>query len=275
MNTRVLAPLLPVLFLGGIAIAAILGGWVTESSKVPKKLSEGEFAGEYDPGDIRGSYTFGEIEEIFAVPASVLAQAYGFTGRDDPAAIQAKALEEIYDAQPIERDIGTDSIRWFVALYTGLPYIPEEDTGLPASAVEILRERGSVDAARWLDVERAAVEFGASVDGDAASAPATDEPPSAPAAATDAPQSAPEVETSSGTGTGTGSGNYTDDERLIKGRTTFGELLAWGVSQEQIEAVLGMPAGSRGTSMRDYFADAGVEFSLFKTGLQELVDAAR
>ena len=53
-----------VFIFGGIAITSVTGYWQTSSSKIPAKYQGGEFAGQYDPADIRGSYSFGEISEI-------------------------------------------------------------------------------------------------------------------------------------------------------------------------------------------------------------------
>lgn len=42
--------------------------------------------------------------------------------------------------------------------------------------------------------------------------------------------------------------------------------------REDIEAVFGLKIGARGTTVRDFCADAGIEFSEFKVTLQEKVD---
>jgi hypothetical protein len=84
-----------------------MGWWVTESTKVPVTFTEGEFAGQANPADIRGSYTFGDIANSFDVTPEVLAQAFGVTG-DDPAAFAIKELEAIYLDSGYE--IGTVSV---------------------------------------------------------------------------------------------------------------------------------------------------------------------
>ena len=42
--------------------------------------------------------------------------------------------------------------------------------------------------------------------------------------------------------------------------------------REDIEAVFGLKIGARGTTVRDFCADNGVEFSEFEVTLQEKVD---
>ena len=237
IGSRILAVLLPVLFFGGIAATVFSGYWRTESSKEPVKFEEGEFAGEYDPGDIRGSYSFGDIEAAFGVPAEVTAAAFGFADADDPSAVKAKDVEELYGEGESDLDVGTGAVRWFVALYSGLPYEPDEGTGLPAEAVETLKSLGTLDSDTVLRIEEVSVAAMEST------APITDE------------------------------GEPADEDRTIKGKTTFGELLAWGVDQEEIERVLGIPMGARGESIRDFAVAEGVEFSLWKDALQGLVDA--
>jgi hypothetical protein len=60
--------------------------------------------------------------------------------------------------------------------------------------------------------------------------------------------------------------------RTITGKTTFQELLDWGVSKEAIQKVVGgsLPPGT--TVIKDYVTGKGLEFSSIKTGLQAEVD---
>jgi hypothetical protein len=104
--------LIVTILFGGILFSSALGWWSTVSSKTPATYTEGEFAGQADPADIRGSYTLGDIERNFDVPMEVLAQAFAVQS-DDLAAFQVKSLEEQYAESPVE--IGTSSVRLFVA----------------------------------------------------------------------------------------------------------------------------------------------------------------
>ena len=60
----------------------------------------------------------------------------------------------------------------------------------------------------------------------------------------------------------------------VKGKTTFGELLAWGVSKDTIEEILGLPIGKAGTTVRDYCIENDIEFSTVKEALQEAANRA-
>lgn len=151
----------------GIAITMATGLWQTESDKIPRLLdvaavetadeTGGETTVQYDPGDIRGSYSFGEISELYGVPLENLAQAFGVP-EADAAGFQAKELEDLYtDA---EQELGTASIRMFVAYYLGLPYTLTEDTWLPASALEVLQTSGK------MTVEQAAYAEAHTLSGD-------------------------------------------------------------------------------------------------------------
>src|SRR5512134_1233403 len=95
LTSKPLAVILFALLFGGIAFSSVMGWWQTESSKVPVTFSEGEFAGQANPVDIRGSYTFGDIANSFNVAPEILAQAFGITGTE-PAAFAIKELETIY-----------------------------------------------------------------------------------------------------------------------------------------------------------------------------------
>jgi hypothetical protein len=63
-------------------------------------------------------------------------------------------------------------------------------------------------------------------------------------------------------------------EGEVRGKTTFGELLSWGVSKEAIELALGLPIGKPGTAVRDYCAENGIEFSSVRDALQKAADQA-
>jgi hypothetical protein len=241
-----LAIIVPLLIFGGIAVSAALNLWQTSSSKIPATISGGEFTGRPDPGDIRGSYSLADIEAAFAVPVEVLARAFGVGHLEDPGAYQVKGLEELYEGLE-EGEIGTDSVRLFTALYSGLPYTPGETTRLPGPAVSQLRQLGTLTDKQLAAAEAVKVDISAF----------KAEPGEAEASGEEADTHAAD----------------TIEERLVRGKTTFGELLSWGMSAAEIEEVLGLPVGPRGTSLRDYLVEAGVEFSTVKTDLQERVDA--
>jgi len=237
VGSRIIAPVVAATFIIGIGLSMAFNLWRTESTKVPARYVTGDFEGRYNPADIRGSYTFGDIETAFAVPAGVLAKAYGIQGADDPAAFPVKNLEEMYGETPDGGEIGTDSVRLFVALYTGLPYTPQVSTRLPSPALAVLQENVSaadLEALKAISVQLSQVRV----------------------AETDPAEI----------------GEHDDDEIAVKGKTTFDDLLRWGLTQQEIEQVIGLPMGSRGGTVRDFLTAEGLEFSGYKTKLQELLD---
>ena len=245
------AVIVPVVFVVGIGGSMLLNWWITESTKLPRSFSSGEFAGEYNPADIRGSYSFADIESAFGIPVDVLAQAFGVTDTLDPSGFQAKSLEEMYVVQPDGGEVGTDALRYFVSLYTGLPYLPEESTRLPSPAVGVLSER--LSTADLAVVRQRIVPIG-----DLLSLVeehgAVEEP-----AATEA--------------TTVVADEHAEDGLVVNGTTTFGVLLDWGLSREQIEEVLGGEMGSRLEKVRDYATEQGVEFSTLKSAFQALLES--
>ncbi|HET9909566.1 MAG TPA: hypothetical protein VFQ23_23160, partial [Anaerolineales bacterium] len=135
LTSKSLAVIVLAMVFGGIAFSSVMGWWATESTKQPVTFADGEFAGQADPADIRGSYTFSDIANSFDVTPEVLAQAFGIT-ESDPAAFAVKELEAIYLDSGFE--IGTASVRLFVAFYSGLPFdTTEQEIYMPQSATDI------------------------------------------------------------------------------------------------------------------------------------------
>jgi len=280
IKSRHLAIVVPVVFAAGIGLTIAFNLWKTETDKVPASYATGEFAGQANPADIRGSYTFADIANAFPVPVDDLARAFGVTA--NAAAFQVKGLEGAFEGLPDGTEVGTDSVRLFVARYAGLPYEPEQTTALPAAAVEVLEAKGALSAEQLADLRARAVggEAPAAAAG-AAPAAATTSPQKEPAAAVpaaSAPAPASTTPASSpaapATSTSTADHATTTEDRSIKGKTTFKELLDWGVSEADIRSVFGGEMGATGTAVRDYCTQRGIEFSTVRTALQDLVNAA-
>ncbi len=239
ITAKTAALILPLFFLVGILSTMAAGYWATESSKTPVKYETGEFAGEYNPADIRGSYSFGDIENVFGIPVDSLARAFGFTGEEDPSAIQAKLFEEVYGIVD-GKEVGTDSLRYFVALYLGLPYEPDEETALPQPALSVLKKEAALSEETLAEVESRLVSL------------------ETVRLETDAVAETEHEEAL---------------DTTIKGKTTFADLYTWGLTEDQVRQGLGgLEPGARGTAVRDYCTEAGIEFSTVKTALQEMVD---
>ena len=250
LTSKPLAAIIFVVIFGGIAFTTAMGWWITESTKQAATYTEGEFAGQSNPADIRGSYTFGDVEKNFGVPPAILAQAF-LIESNDPATFAVKGLEEIYAASEFE--IGTASVRLFVAFYNGLPIDLTADTYLPEEAAALLKERN-------LTPEQLTYLKAHTVPNPAA--PTAPEADSAPAA-----ESTPVAESTQSVAPSEAS-----IENLVKGKTTFQEVLDWGVNQEIIEQIIGAPMPSPLTKVKDYCAEQTLDFETVKLALQAEVD---
>ncbi|MEW6401784.1 MAG: hypothetical protein AB1649_08300 [Chloroflexota bacterium] len=241
LTSRSLAVFIFIILFGGIAFTTAMGWWATESTKEPITFTEGEFAGLPNPADIRGSYTFGDIEESFGIQSAIVAKAFNIE-TDDPSAFAVKELEEIYATSELE--VGTASVRLFVAFYNGLPLDLTTDMYLPESAAVLLEERPlSPEQLAYLDAHTI---------------------PN-PAAASDSAEPAPVQEAESTT-------ESESAERVVKGKTTFQEVLDWGVSQETIEQAMDTPMPNPLTKIKDYCLEQGLDFETIKPALQAEVD---
>lgn len=248
LTSKPLAFILFIIMFGGIAVSSALGWWQTESTKVPAAYTEGEFAGQANPADIRGSYTFGDISNSFAVRPEVLAQAFQITS-DDPASFPVKDLETLYLDSGYE--IGTNSIRLFVAFYAGLPFdTTGQEIYLPKPAADLLLEHATLTPEQEMYLQTFAVDV-APAQGEE-SAPETESAPPA----SEAPVSSTE-------------------EYAVKGKTTFGELAGWGVPQEVIEQIIGAPMPDPAMTAKDYATANGLDFETLKTQLQAEVDKVK
>ena len=289
------------LLAAGIGGAKLVGLWKTESTKQPVAIREGEFAGMPNPSDIRGSYTWGDVARAFNFDVQLALKAFGAS---DPAA-KVNTLESIYGGAslPEGTEIGTDAVRLFVSLLTGLPHAPEGSTILPFSAIEVLRAEGKASSAL---IEKAAARAytpgtvqGAaaakSAESGTAISPAAGDSPGAPAAAktsaaavqktvqpdlsaspasdaaaatTSTTVHTPSPSKSGGEGTGEGAAPGT-----ITGKTTFKEIKTWGLSEDQIKSVTGGEIGHDLAAIRDWATSKGLSFSEIKAKLQTLLDA--
>ncbi len=251
LTSRPLAGLIVFVLFGGIFFSSATGWWQTESTKQAAVIKTGAFAGQANPADIRGSYTFGDVEKNFAISPSLLAEAFGIM-KTDPAAFAVKGLEEMYAGA--DKEVGTASVRLFVALYKGMPYDLSADIYLPESAAALLGTRNlTSEQTAYVaahTVPNVSAEPGATAAPGSTQVPAAASTPATPAA--------------------------DSTVRTIKGNTLFSDLLNWGVSKEAIEQVLGtsMPAAAT-TKIKDYATEKGLNFETIKPALQTLVDQVK
>lgn len=241
-----------VFLFGSVALASALGLWKTTNDKVPATYKDGPFAGKYDPADIRGSYTFDDIFNAFEVPIEDLGKAFGVQDPAKYASFQVKELEAMYTSLAAEgKEIGTGTVRYFVALYKGLPYTAAEGAYLPKPAIDILKAKASLTSEQIKSIEKYSVEL-----------PAVATPSSSQTSSV----AQPSAEKSTA---------ETSTDKTIKGSTTFKNLLDWGVKQDDIEKALNDKMPSSGQIIKDYASAKGVEFSVIKEALQKLADTAK
>jgi len=254
LTSKPLAAIILTILFGGILFTTAMGWWQTESTKEAATYTEGEFAGQANPADIRGSYTFGDVEKNFGISPAILAQAFGVTDAD-PAAFPVKNLETIYAESEFE--IGTASVRLFVAFYKNLPIDLSTDMYLLESAADLLKERNlTPEQLAYLESHTVPI-----------AAAGSDSPQ---------PESTPEAE-SPAEPVPTAEATHTTEEsdRTVKGKTTFGEILSWGVSQEVIEAIIGGPLPAPSVTPKDYCTEKGLSFEEIKPKLQAEIDKVK
>ena len=61
-------------------------------------------------------------------------------------------------------------------------------------------------------------------------------------------------------------------DMTVTGKTTFQNLLDWGVTSEEITSLLGEPMPDAAILIKDYVASKGLEFSTLKGKIQVEVD---
>jgi hypothetical protein len=259
-----------VIMFGGILISMQLNWWKTESERVPATFNDGEFAGEYNPADIRGSYSFGDINEHFNVPLRDLRVAFGVPEGVDVAQFKAKDLEMIYsDLAEAGYEIGTNSVRLFVAMYIGVPFEPGEETYLSSDAVEILITKAELSDDQIAYLEAHQVDISADT-------VAGDEEPDTVESEELEPADAEKTDTTNDEKPDMAADHVEGEgqEGMVRGPTTFQNVLDWGVTQERVEEIIGGPMPNALVTIREHCFENGLEFGVIKLEMQEAVDQA-
>lgn len=254
-----LAIIIVVLMFGGIGFSGVLNYWKTESTKIPAKYTSGEYEGTYNPADIRGSYSFLDISENFDIPLEHLAKAFGLMESENAEVFLCKDLESRYAAAAEKGfEIGTGSVKAFVALYKGLP-MELEDTYIPVNGYQLLKDNASLTQEQidYLDahsVDLSMLEAASQVE-------VTTPEEQKTTVSNDSVISKDVVES-----------QESSVDRLVKGATTFRELLDWGLTEEEIKQIIGKEIANNTLSVRDFCTEQGIEFSSVKSELQSILD---
>ncbi len=235
LTSRAMAIVLPMILFGGILLSQVTGVWSSDTEKRPNRFEDGLFEGEYDPADIRGSYTLMDVSTLFEIDLNILIQAFTLNHDIDAKNFQTNDLEAYFTDSGYE--IGNESVQVFVALYKGLPIVLD-DAILPKAAVDILLQ----NQPDLTDEQRAYLEeYGKDV------------------VASENPSEEEEEES----------------EIKINGTTTFQYVIDLGVSQEEIEEILGMKLDYTNQAIKDFCLDQGISFSTIKTRLTEAIEASK
>ncbi len=228
---------------GGIAVSDFFGVWHTESTKIPIKYTSGEFTGEYNPDDIRGSYTFADVSTTFELPVEDLKRAFGIAADTEASSFKNKDLEGLYgEALPDNQEIGNGSVKIFVALYKGLPIELDDETYLPQEAANIIKEhQPNLTEEQRIYLDTHSIDISNLLDNSAIITTTEEE--------------------------------HDEDEIKITGNTTFKEALDWGISKEVIEEVIGGTMPNPVMKIKDYCMEKEISFSTIKDTLQEKLES--
>ncbi len=200
----------------------------------PMRFLDGEFAGQYNPADIRGNYTFAKTSQYFNIPLDILAKAFGIP-LDVTATFQNKHLHNAYpELMRSGKEMGNGEVAFFVALYKGLPYTIHEPRHLLESAVEILKELGSLneDQIAYLDEHTITLEEAGEFNQDF-------------------------------------SENSHEKDEEIAGQTTFADILRMGVTAEQISKIFNDDTWEDSVKIKDFCVIKDLQFSEIKKQLYE------
>ena len=234
------------LFIGGYGLTNAMGLWHTETTKTPAKILSGEFEGENNPEDIRGSYSFSDIAIQFDIPVDTLKLAFEIPETTDAEAFKSKDIETLYEGV----EIGNDAMKAFVSLYKGMAYELEELI-LPDSAVDIILAKQAempADKVEALNTTRLSrMTVGEDLETSERVSENTTE---------STPESTPES---------------TTEEPTINGNTTFAQVLELGISESNVAKIIGADIPNPAMTVKSYCLEKGMNFSEVKTKLTDLM----
>ncbi len=226
-----------VVLFGGIYTTIGTGHWSTSRELEPIRFASGE----YNPADIRGSYTFAEIERFFGIPMDILFDAFKIPEANRTNAFKIKDMEHIFAPVVIdgsEIEVGTDLVRMFTSFYIGLPYKSSETTHLPKSLVKVLVDEQKLTGERKAYWENHTFELVILGEGSI-----IDE-----------------------------SEHESSENVAIKGNTTIGELIQYGLTEKQFKEITGVDMPSnRSVTLKDFVAENGLNMGTIQIQIAETI----
>lgn len=254
LSTRVTALLILLIIFGGIVFSNTAGWWQTETRKLPATFNDGQLAGQYNPADIRGSYTFGDVSALFGIPLETLRLAFRLPD-ENPGEISLKDLESLNVG--LEAEVGTASVRMFTALYRGLPFDqPGEEVWLFPEGAQVLVELGTLDPF-WLNYITTHT-IGALPQPKVTKAGQTPTPTvsAEPALPFNSPTPA----------------EHLSEPGKVSAKTTFQEVYDWGISEDALQKLLNQTAPDPKMIIKDWVNANGLLFSELKASIENLYD---
>ena len=221
-----------------------MGWWQTEANLDSVNARFDGIEAQLDPAEIRGSFSFSEISEFFGIPLESMAEAFMLPDTVDPQNFYNRDLEGLFGVLlEGDQEIGNSSVQLFVALYAGLPYEITEDIYLPQAAVQVLKAEAVLTAEQEAYLEKHAI----SIDAEKLAGAVGSDP----------------VE------------EHDEEDAIIKGNTTFYDMIQWGVPESAIMALFEGNMPPTAMLVKDYCIQNGYDFAAVKNALQPLVDAAQ
>lgn len=153
LTTKVVGILVIVIIFGGYALADFFGindyslshgsGSGRGNLSNESKNEESSIINKLAVEDIRGSFTIKDVAETFDIDVPILVEAFSIIDVEVES-IRLSDIHEIFGEYD-GKEVGTSSVKLFVAYFKGLDYEIDEEIYLPESAIKILTEQGKVN----------------------------------------------------------------------------------------------------------------------------------
>ncbi len=185
------------------------------------------------------TFVFGETSTYFDIPLEDLARAFEVP-KSIAVNIRHGDLEDYYhELDERGTEIGNGSVKWFVALYTGIPHELDEPTYLLPSAVELLEEKGTLTEEQLAYIREHKIE------------PGTYETP-------DWEMVGQELE-------------QQKDAFEITGNTTFQDVINKGISLEELERIVEAPIPDTSQTIQSFTIEEELSFGQIRGEIERLL----